>query len=83
MISSIYKHYLRERYSRFIGYTLVDVYKNTSMGQNCFIFVFNNKDSIRNLVIFDDGRASLVDGLPAEVLIRSSIKSTLNEVKSA
>ena len=62
----------KEKYTRFLGYTITARYKNTKLGENVWLFVFRRDGEDTVLAIFDDGTSSVVDGVIANALIEES-----------
>lgn len=65
---------LKERYTRLFGYKLKETRVMDDDGQNVYLFVFIKGRDIKDLVVFNDGSLSYIDGMPAQFFINNSIK---------
>ena len=66
----IKKTLIIEKYTYLYGYSLKATRKLDD--ENVYMFVFKKEDDIKNLVIFEDGSKTYIDGKPAMTFINNS-----------
>lgn len=66
----IKKALIIEKHTYLYGYNLKTIRKMDD--EDVYMFIFKKEDDIKNLVIFEDGSKTYIDGKPAIVFINNS-----------